>query len=84
MGDAANGCVDGKVKMADEAPKQFVLYKDERGEWRWRLYAKNSKILADSGEGYVRKADALHGISLVAATATNAPIWNGTDEKWES
>lgn len=73
----------GITEMAQEAPKQFVLYKDDAGQWRWRLYAKNSKIIADSGEGYARKADALHGINLVAATATNAPIWNGTDDKWE-
>lgn len=76
--------LSGDWKMAKEAEKQFVLYKDSTGEWRWRLYAKNSKIIADSGEGYVRKADALHGINLVAATANGAPVWNGTDEKWEA
>lgn len=37
------------------------IYKDSRGEWRWRLRARNGKIVADSGEGYkttagVRKA----------------------------
>ncbi|OBR79103.1 hypothetical protein A7D35_01275 [Xanthomonas arboricola] len=66
-----------------EAPKQFVMYKDEKGEWRWTLYAANSKKIADSAEGYQRKADCVHGARLVAAVATNAGIWNGTEQTWE-
>lgn len=66
-----------------EAPKQFVLYKDEQSEWRWTLYAANSKKIADSGEGYKNKADAMHGARLVAAVAKDAGIWNGTEQKWE-
>lgn len=69
--------------MAD-APKQFVLYKDKAGEWRWTLYAANSKKIADGAEGYKAKADAIHGIRLVAKVATDAGIWNGTDERWET
>jgi uncharacterized protein YegP (UPF0339 family) len=29
--------------------------------WRWRAYAKNGRILADSGQGYSRRIDALNG-----------------------
>jgi uncharacterized protein YegP (UPF0339 family) len=44
----------------------FVLYRDAKNEYRWRLFGdNNSDILADSGEGYVNKSDALHGISRV-------------------
>lgn len=28
------------------------IYKDVRGEWRWRIKARNHKTMADSGEGY--------------------------------
>lgn len=28
------------------------IYKDRAGYWRWRLKAKNHKIVAESGEGY--------------------------------
>lgn len=66
-----------------EAPKQFVLYKDNAGEWRWTLYAVNSKKIADGAEGYKNKADAIAGIRLVAKVASDASIWNGTDKKWE-
>lgn len=63
-------------------PKQFVLYKDEKGEYRWRLYAANSKIIADSGEGYKNRADCLHGINLVASVASGAPILDGDTKQW--
>ena len=70
--------------MAKETPKQFVLYKDGKGEWRWRLHAANrTDVLADSGEGYKNKADAIHGARLVASIASGAGIWNYNDQKWE-
>lgn len=34
------------------------LFKDRKGEYRWRLVAKNGRIVADSGEGYSRRRDA--------------------------
>ncbi|PPU46812.1 hypothetical protein XarbCFBP7697_14260 [Xanthomonas arboricola] len=66
-----------------EHPKQFVVYKDAKGEWRWTLYAVNSKKIADSAEGYQRKADCVHGARLVAAVASDARIWNGVEKVWE-
>ncbi len=30
------------------------VYKDKKGEFRWRLVARNKRIVADSGEGYKR------------------------------
>lgn len=47
------------------SPKKFELYRDDAGEFRWRLRARNGRVIATSGEGYVNKADAEHGISLV-------------------
>lgn len=41
------------------------IYKDAKGKWRWRLRARNGRILADSGQGYVRKIDARLGLDLV-------------------
>ena len=35
---------------------KFQFYQDDKGEWRWRLVARNGKIIADSAEGYVNKA----------------------------
>jgi uncharacterized protein YegP (UPF0339 family) len=43
----------------------YVYYKDQKGEWRWRLVAANGRIIADSGEGYSNEADCLDGIRSV-------------------
>lgn len=41
------------------------IYRDNEGEFRWRLRAANGEPIADSGEGYVRRRDAQHGLDLV-------------------
>lgn len=32
------------------------IYLDRKKEYRWRMTASNSQIIADSGEGYSRKS----------------------------
>lgn len=66
------------------APEQFVIYKDASGEWRWTLYATNSKKIANGGEGYENKADCIHGFRLVATVVTDAGVWNHETKEWES
>lgn len=53
---------------------KFELYKDAKGEWRWRLKASNGKIVADSAESYVNKSDCEHGISLVTSVNAETPV----------
>ena len=43
----------------------FEMYRDARGEWRWRLKAANHEQIAASSEGYINKSDCLHSIELV-------------------
>ena len=52
----------------------YWVYPDTAGFWRWRFYAANSRILADSGEGYVNKQDCLHGIDLIRGS-NNHPVF---------
>lgn len=33
-------------------------YQDVKGEWRWRVKARNGKIISNSGEGYTTPRDA--------------------------
>lgn len=40
-------------------------YKDRNKQWRWRVRAKNGRILADSAEGYKRRRDCDRGLLLV-------------------
>jgi uncharacterized protein YegP (UPF0339 family) len=53
---------------------RFVIYRDTAGYWRWRLFAANNRIIADSAESYHNKSDALAGINLVKA-AFSAPVY---------
>jgi len=53
---------------------KFTVYQDKKGEYRWNLKAGNGEIVADSGEGYTTKANALNGISLVQTNAPTAEI----------
>ncbi|MDH4268857.1 MAG: DUF1508 domain-containing protein [Dehalococcoidia bacterium] len=50
---------------------KFDLYKDAKGEFRWRLVASNGQTIATGGEGYKSKDSAKGGIESVKK---NAPI----------
>lgn len=56
----------------------FYLYKDTRGEWRWSFNAANHKKVADSGEGYINRQDAINGINLVRNNAASSKILDAT------
>jgi uncharacterized protein YegP (UPF0339 family) len=47
----------------------FEIYEDSAYEWRWRLKARNSKIIAVS-EGYTTKQGCLNGVKSVQSTLT--------------
>ena len=34
---------------------KFEMYEDKKSLWRWRLKARNGKIIADGSEGYASK-----------------------------
>jgi len=46
---------------------KLEIYRDGRSEWRWRLRAANGRIVADSGEGYRRRAAARYAAGRVRA-----------------
>lgn len=37
---------------------KFDVYQDATGEWRWRLVARNGRIVADGAESYASKRNA--------------------------
>lgn len=53
---------------------KFELYKDAKGEFRWRLVASNGQTIANSGEGYKSKDSAKAGIDSVKKNAATAAI----------
>ena len=54
---------------------RFEVYRDEQGQWRWRLRATNHRIIA-SGEGYKNRVDCYHAVWLVRRQSTTAPVEN--------
>ena len=42
------------------------FYQDSADEWRWRVVADNGKVVADSSEGYINRADCIHGLRVTA------------------
>ncbi|QKY19461.1 DUF1508 domain-containing protein [Halolamina sp. CBA1230] len=46
-------------------PTGFELYRDDAGEWRWRLVHRNGNVLADGGEGYTRRRDARRAVDRI-------------------
>jgi len=57
---------------------KFELYKDSKGEFRWRLIASNGQMIANGGEGYKSKDSAKNGIESVKKNAPSAPIEDKT------
>jgi hypothetical protein len=53
---------------------KFELYKDTKGEFRWRLMASNGQTIAIGGEGYKTAANAKAGIESVKKNAPAAPV----------
>lgn len=49
--------------------RKFELFKDRKGEFRWRLVS-SQKVIATSGEGYSKKAGARQGIRAVVKAIT--------------
>lgn len=56
----------------------FVLYRDVKQEYRWKLWTGNNKIVADSGEGHKNKADMVAMVNKIAAEASGATVQDKT------
>lgn len=50
------------------------FYRDEAEAHRWRLTSSNGRIIATSGEGYRRRADAERAFESVGAGALGAVV----------
>ena len=55
-------------------PAAFELYRDEGGEYRWRLLHENGNILADSGQGYASESSAHDAVDRIREYAPEAHV----------
>jgi uncharacterized protein YegP (UPF0339 family) len=53
---------------------KFHVYKSRNCEWRWRLVARNGRIVAESGEGYKSRAHILKMIAKVVTLPFDTPV----------
>jgi uncharacterized protein YegP (UPF0339 family) len=66
---------------------KFEIFKDKSKvtgkavEFRWRLIHTNGQVIANSGEGYTTKANAISGINSVKENAPNATVEDKTASK---
>jgi uncharacterized protein len=57
---------------------KFEIYKGKIGDFHWRLTHTNGQIIANSGEGYTTKVNAVKGIQSVKENAPNAETYDKT------
>ncbi len=53
---------------------EFEVYKDNGGNWRWRLQAANNQVVASSGESFSSKQAAIDGTTAVKNAAAVAGV----------
>ena len=61
-------------------PAKFEIYKDKKGEFRFRLKATNGEIIA-TGESYPTKAGCQKGIAAIKKNVPDAPVVDTTAEE---
>ncbi|MEM1518006.1 MAG: DUF1508 domain-containing protein [Nitrososphaerota archaeon] len=59
---------------------KFHVYKDEKGNYRWRLQSDNNKFVADSSLGYRSKYECIKAIKSIQKSITKAEISKATEE----
>ena len=76
-----SNATDAVERVAEYAPDAnalvagsaaFEIYEDAGEEWRWRLRHRNGNVLADSGEGYASRSNAVEAVTRVKANAPGA------------
>ena len=53
----------------------FDVYQTTDDEWRWRLWSRNGRIVAESGESYKRRQDAVRMCDELAVSAHNSSVF---------
>jgi uncharacterized protein YegP (UPF0339 family) len=64
--------------MDTSSAGRFQIYKDQKGEYRWRLRTDDDRIIADCSEGYVGKESCKYAIKLVKQLTGDAGIEDNT------
>jgi len=63
------------------ATDKWEVYKDKKGEYRWRCHSRNGNIVGAATEGYVKKADCVSNAQRHGMDGN--PKGLGGKDKWE-
>ncbi len=83
--EAGIGTVRSNARDADHLeiiPAGFEVYKDKADEWRWRLIRQNGRIVADSGEGYTERNDAIEAVERVQSLSGETEVYEDEASEW--
>lgn len=53
---------------------KLEVYRDAKGEWRWRLRHRNGNVMADSAEGYKRRSRCVNAFASVQRACANDKV----------
>ena len=70
--DAEAATAHAEAASLRESKARFELFEDASGKPRWRLRHRNGNIIADSGEGYASRSNAVEAVTKVKANAPGA------------
>ncbi len=75
LGGGVASVAHARPSLCPEAASglKYEYYIDTKKKWRWRLWSRNGKIIADSGQGYDSRQGLEKGILLVKASF-KAPV----------
>jgi uncharacterized protein YegP (UPF0339 family) len=73
-GGAGAGAAPAANRESRSARATFEVYKDKAGEYRWRLRATNTQILAIAAQGYSDKRACMNAIDSIKRDVANAPV----------
>jgi uncharacterized protein YegP (UPF0339 family) len=51
------------------------IYQDRAGSWRWRLRARNNRIIADGAEAYSERRKAVDAVQRLADVAGDLSLF---------
>jgi uncharacterized protein YegP (UPF0339 family) len=71
---AGAGAAPAANRESRSARATFEVYKDKAGEFRWRLRATNTQILAIAAQGYSDKRACMNAIESIKRDVANAPV----------
>lgn len=53
---------------------ELLIWEDMQGQYRWKIFATNGKIIAESGEGYLSRSNAIRAARRLRVIAAGAVL----------